>query len=252
VHDFRPYIARLNLSSYTEVLYPTPSGTLATLNASACPGGCTGPVAAPGAAQLNPPWDSREGWFAFHDPTTLQGVVVNRVPSIDPQGSVIAAQLWIDYDDASSPSNASSFLLMNPEAGFQGGLVAEAETLCFYNSTIWTPSLIPPPACRNGPAILMPWNLTFSGQGVASTSAPQTAILRNAGAESVVIAGIVASGDFAQTNNCPASLSSEAVCSIIVTFSPVATGIRSGSLSIVDSLAGSPQTLTLDGIGLPQ
>ena len=96
-HDFRPYMARLDLGSgYTEVLYPTPGGKLATMDVSACPEGCTGPKPAPGAAQLNPLWDSKQGWFAVHNPGTLQGVVVSRVPSTDPQGNAIAAQLWID------------------------------------------------------------------------------------------------------------------------------------------------------------
>jgi hypothetical protein len=249
-HDFRPYIARLSLSAgYTEVLYPTPTGKLATMDVSACPGGCTGPEPAPGAAPLNPPWDSNQGWFAVHNPGTLQGVVVSRVPSTDRQGDAIAAQLWID-NDAGSDTNASSFLLVNPAAGFNGGLVTEAELLCFYDSTIWTPSVIPPPACRNIPMTLSPWNLTFVGQSIGSTSAPQTATLKNIGAKSVSIIDIVSSGDFAQTNNCPASLAVGATCNLTVTFNPSAAGIRSGSVSIVDLLRSSPQTLTLAGLGL--
>ena len=219
---------------------------------SACPEGCTGPKSAPGAAQLNPLWDSKQGWFAIHNPGTLQGMVVSRVPSTDPQGNPIAAQLWIDYDGPSgSNSNATSFLLMNPTAGFNGGLVTEVETLCFYDSSIWTPSLVPPPACRNAPITLSPWTLTFVGQSVGSISVPQTAILANTGTASVGIVGIVSSGDFTETNNCPASLAARTACTITVTFNPSATGIRSGSVSILDDLLkSSPQTLSLAGLGL--
>ena len=68
-HDFRPYIARLNLGSgYTEVLYPALGGELVAMNASNCPYGCTGPVSAPGAAPLSPAWASAAGWFAVHNP----------------------------------------------------------------------------------------------------------------------------------------------------------------------------------------
>ncbi|MFZ3210723.1 MAG: Ig-like domain-containing protein, partial [Terriglobales bacterium] len=84
----------------------------------------------------------------MHNPTTLQGVVVKRNPSTDPQGNPIVAQLWVDNDDDGvTDTNVSSFLLMSPTAGFTGGLVTEVETLCFYNSSIWTPSLTPPAGC---------------------------------------------------------------------------------------------------------
>ena len=189
-HDFRPYIARLSLSEgYTEVLYPSTGGALAVMNVYNCGPGCTGPVSAPGALPLSPAWASAAGWFAIHNPSTLEGVVVKRVQTADPQGSAIGAQLWID-NDAGSNSNASSFLLMNPTAGFSGGLVTEVETLCFYNSTTWTPSLTPPPACINAPMTLFPESLTFAGQTVGVASTPQAAILKNVGADAVTIIGI--------------------------------------------------------------
>ncbi|MGA3043593.1 MAG: choice-of-anchor D domain-containing protein [Bryobacteraceae bacterium] len=248
-HDFRPYIARLNLSAgYTEVLYPSTGGTLAVMNVYNCPGGCTGPASAPGAAPLSPAWASAQGWFAIHNPSTLEGVVVKRVQSADPQGSPIAAQIWID-NDAGSNTNASSFLLMSPTAGFGGGLVTEVETLCFYNSAIWTPSLTPPPACINAPLNLFPGSLTFASQAVGATSTPKAAILKNVGTAAVTIA-IGASGDFGESNDCPASLAVGAYCTIDVVFRPSAAGIRSGAVSIVDVAKNSPQTLSLAGLGL--
>jgi hypothetical protein len=251
--DIRPYIPRLNMDSgYTEVLYPTTGGALAVMNASNCPNGCTGPESAPGAAALSPAWSFAEGWFAVHNPSTGQGVVVKRVLSADPQESPIAAQLWIDNDGPSGSyyTNASSFLLLSPAAGFTGGLVTEVETFCFYNSAIWTPSLIPPTGCLNAPVTLTPWTLTFTGQTVGVASSPKAAILKNVGAEAVTIGGIVSSGDFGQANNCPASLAAGASCTIAVVFIPSASGIRSGSVSIVDVVKNSPQTLSLAGLGL--
>ncbi len=148
-HNFRPYMPRLSLGEgFTQVLYPTTSGTLATMSVYDCGGGCTGPVVAGNAAPLNPLWDATRGWFAIHNPGTLQGVVVKRNPSADPQGKPITAQLWVD-NDALSSTNASSFLLMSPTGGFKAGLVTEVETLCFYDSSIWTPSLTPPAACSS-------------------------------------------------------------------------------------------------------
>ena len=188
----------------------------------------------------------------MHNPSTGQGVVVKRVLSADPQESPIAAQLWIDNDGPSGSyyTNASSFLLLSPAAGFTGGLVTEVETFCFYNSAIWTPSLIPPTGCLNAPVTLTPWTLTFTGQTVGVASSPKAAILKNVGAEAVTIGGIVSSGDFGQANNCPASLAAGASCTIAVVFKPSASGIRSGSVSIVDVVKNSPQTLSLAGLGL--
>jgi len=248
-HDFRPYVPRLLMGSgYTEVLYPSIGGTLAVIDAASCDSGCTGPVSAPGAAPLSPAWASAEGWFAIHNPTTLQGVVVRRVQSSDPQGSPITAQLWIDNDGGPPATNASSFLLMNPSAGFTGGLVTEAEMLCFYNSAIWTPSLTPPAGCRNAPVTLSPASLTFAGQAVGAAGSAKTTTLKNIGAAAVIIAGIAANGNFAQTNNCPGSLAAGATCTIDVVFKPSATGIRSGSVSIFDGV--SSQVLSLAGLGL--
>ena len=58
-------------------------------------------------------------------------------------------------------------------------------------------------------------------------------------------------GDFAETNNCGATLAPGATCSISATFSPTATGPRTASISIADSAAGSPQSVTLAGTSPP-
>jgi hypothetical protein len=58
-----------------------------------------------------------------------------------------------------------------------------------------------------------------------------------------------ASGDFAETNSCPASMAPAGTCTINVTFTPTATGTRTGSLTIKDNATGSPQTVTLGGAG---
>ena len=253
VHDFRPYIPRLSISAgFTEVLYPAPNRTLIVGTTTNCVSGCTGPQSAPGAAPLNPPWDSTQGWFAIHNPTTLEGVVVSRVPSTVPQGSPITAQLWIDADSGSY-TDSSSFLLLSPTAGFSGGLITEAETFCFYDSSTWTPSLVPPVGCRNGrlnDVVLTPWTLTFGGQPVGGSSLSQTSTLTNTGRGTLTISKIEADGDFSQTNDCPAKLNATSSCTITVTFTPSASGIRSGSVSIVDVAHSNPQTLNLAGLGL--
>jgi Putative Ig domain/Transmembrane protein 131-like N-terminal/Abnormal spindle-like microcephaly-assoc'd, ASPM-SPD-2-Hydin len=59
-------------------------------------------------------------------------------------------------------------------------------------------------------------------------------------------------GDFAQTNNCGTTLQPHASCIVGTTFTPTATGTRSGALTINDSASGSPQSASLKGKGEPQ
>jgi len=92
--------------------------------------------------------------------------------------------------------------------------------------------------------------LIFDNQTVDTTSAPQTVILSNGGATAVTITSITASGDFAQTNNCNNSVAASSNCAIRVTFSPTATGTRSGSISIVSGDSSTPLTVNLTGTGV--
>jgi subtilisin family serine protease len=93
--------------------------------------------------------------------------------------------------------------------------------------------------------------LSYASQVVGTTSSPQSVTLTNSGNATLAISGISASGDFAQTNNCPASLGVGANCPINVSFTPAAIGTRTGTLTISDdALAGSPQIVSLTGTGI--
>lgn len=249
-HDLRPYIPRLNTAAgYTEVLYPATNGTLASISALNCTYGCTGPVSAPGASQLSPPWKSAKGWFAIHNPNTQRGVVVKRTRSQEIQGNAAGGQLWVDSDYSSQiyATNASSVLFLSPSGGFRG-LLSETETFCFYDSTIWTPSLTPPSGCRDTTANLSPSTLTFASQPTGTISVPQVATLRNAGSVPIVIKAITANGDYIQQNNCPYNLLGGESCIIDVFFEPLRPGIRSGAVSIVYALAENNETISLTGL----
>lgn len=126
-HDVRPYIPRLYpVDGFTQVLHPDASGSsLLTETLAGCDFGCT---------VTN--WDN--SWFAMHNPATGTGVIVRRA-------STTPAALWLDRDD-SSFTNASSVLLLQPAGGFTGN-VKETEFLCFYDSSLWTPSTALPAGC---------------------------------------------------------------------------------------------------------
>ena len=93
-------------------------------------------------------------------------------------------------------------------------------------------------------------SLSFPGQTVSTTSAPQTLTLTNKGTGALTPLTITASGDFTQTNNCAGSVAAGAGCTISVTFTPTAPGNRTGTLTLTDNASNSPQTVTLSGTGL--
>jgi hypothetical protein len=102
--------------------------------------------------------------------------------------------------------------------------------------------------------VVSPAGLNFGGQNIRTTSGAQTAMLTNTEKTSISISSISIIGpnsaDFAQTNNCPSSLPSNASCSVSVTFTPAASGAFSANLAITDSLPGSPQVVALSGTGV--
>ncbi len=93
-------------------------------------------------------------------------------------------------------------------------------------------------------------DLTFADQGVGTISTAQTVTLTNTGGDVLTFTGITVSGDFAQTNNCGASLAVGIGCSIDVTFTPAVSGLLSGDLTIASDDPSSPQIVALSGTGI--
>lgn len=127
-HNVRPYIPRLYpLDGFTQVLHPNSAGTsLVVETTTGCGFGC-----------FPTDWDG--SWFAIHDPATGEGMIVRHATPGLP------AVLRIDSDDASF-TNSSSLELVQPAGGFTGN-VTDTEFLCFYNSSLWTPSTSLPAGC---------------------------------------------------------------------------------------------------------
>jgi hypothetical protein len=96
--------------------------------------------------------------------------------------------------------------------------------------------------------------LQFGPQAISTTSTALLIYVTNNGAVPIVVQSYTASGDFAVSNyNCgslPFQLTPQQSCYVEVTFSPTATGSRTGTLTITDSATGSPQTVALSGTGV--
>jgi len=112
------------------------------------------------------------------------------------------------------------------------------------------------------PSAAGPWvslsslGLTFGPQNVGTTSEPQTETVTNTGTTSLTISTVTMGGtnanDFGKSaDTCTgATVTPNGTCAVSVTFTPPATGSRSGSLNFTDNASGSPQTVSLTGTGV--
>ena len=98
-----------------------------------------------------------------------------------------------------------------------------------------------------GVASLNPTTLTFARRLIGTTSPAQTATLSNNGTAPLAISSVAAAGDFAQTNNCPASLGVGSSCEINVTFTPSYSATRTGWVTVNLTDPASLVTLNLTG-----
>jgi len=105
---------------------------------------------------------------------------------------------------------------------------------------------------------LNPASLDFGTVTVGQKSSPQNTTLTNVGKTRLHITGITITGtdagDFSQQNDCPdpGYLGGGKSCTIAVTFQPTQAGSRSADVSVTDNGGGSPQQVSLSGIGQAQ
>jgi phospholipase C len=115
--------------------------------------------------------------------------------------------------------------------------------------------LIVPCALAAAPTLsFTPSSVTFSNIVVNSTAnAVVTVKNTSTGSNPVTFSSIVASGSttFTQTNTCTAGkLGSGKSCTITVTFAPTQTGTFTGTVTLTDNAAKSPQKITLTGTAI--
>jgi protein gp37 len=101
---------------------------------------------------------------------------------------------------------------------------------------------------------IQPTTLSFNNQAIGRPSAEQSVTLTNTGTTPLLVANVAVNGanlgSFSQTNNCPNTLQPQGFCTIMVVFTPATSGPLTAYLSITDSAPGSPQSVTLTGIGV--
>ena len=99
-------------------------------------------------------------------------------------------------------------------------------------------------------ALTPTFSIWYAPQAVGTTSLPKTFTLTNNQSVSLDNITISTTGDFAMSGTtCTTSLTAKNKCTISVTFTPTATGTRTGKLTVSDSANNSPQTANLSGTG---
>jgi hypothetical protein len=95
--------------------------------------------------------------------------------------------------------------------------------------------------------------VNFGDQKIGTSSASVPVKLTNQGTVPLSITQLSVTGanetDFSQSNNCGTGIPAGATCTISVTFTPTATGVRTAAVSISDNGGASPQTVSLTGTG---
>lgn len=114
-------------------------------------------------------------------------------------------------------------------------------------------TFLAPLAFSQATAVLSPTSLSFGAVQAGHSSAPQNVTLSNTGNATLSITSVGFTGlnptDYLlQGNTCGTQVLAGAQCTITIVFKPTRTGIRKANLSVVDSAADSPQTVSLSGI----
>jgi hypothetical protein len=95
--------------------------------------------------------------------------------------------------------------------------------------------------------------LAFAPTGVGLIAAAQTVTLTNNGGLALSIFNISLAGDFAMVaggNSCGANLAAGSACTVQIVFAPNAAAARTGTFTVSDNAASSPQSLQLTGTGV--
>jgi hypothetical protein len=128
-----------------------------------------------------------------------------------------------------------------------------AGTLTITDDAANSPAMVPLSGAGStgGPTSVSPASLGFGSILIGQTSAAKSVTFTNNGASAITVSAAAASGDFTvSSNTCTASLAPAASCKISATFTPSATGARTGTLTITDSVDPSPVAVALSGSGV--
>jgi len=95
-----------------------------------------------------------------------------------------------------------------------------------------------------------PTSLVYPKRTVGTTSSGKKITIANTGSVLIVVSNTTITGDFTvKHSTCVKGIAPGGSCAISVTFTPTQVGTRTGTLKVFDNVMGSPQVITLSGVG---
>jgi Abnormal spindle-like microcephaly-assoc'd, ASPM-SPD-2-Hydin/Cep192 domain 4/HYDIN/CFA65/VesB-like, Ig-like domain len=177
------------------------------------------------------------------DPNTVYVATDVGVYSTRQVGTCATQNCWSPFG-AGLPEAPVVGLSASPAGVTPSVLVAGTYGRGLWQIPLWTAGT------QTTTATLSPTSLSFGNQTYGTTSPAQTVTLTNTGGVALTPTTVSATGDFAETDNCTgATLAANATCAIQVTFTPTATGTRTGTLTVDANVAGGQLTESLSGNG---
>ena len=148
---------------------------------------------------------------------------------------------------------ASTTINITFKPGAQG---LRSSSLSIVDNAVGSPHTVALSGLGTAPQIsVSPQSVIFGSQAVSSTSNPRVVMVANSGTGPMLISSVAISGsnagDFAVSPGpLPITIQPGASIPVSLTFSPGATGSRSGTLTITHDAAGGSTTLALSGTGI--
>jgi hypothetical protein len=165
-----------------------------------------------------------------------------------------AAQVWLNGGTIGAASG--DFSVSSGGGVYQVSMMNQVAGTIYFDDVITSNKYNGPVnGAYPGPAAtLSASSLTYGNQNTGTTSAAQPVTLTNSGTAPLSLTSVAIGGtnpgDFAQTNNCPATLMVNATCTVNVTFAPTAAGARSATLTFTDNAPSVTQSVALSGTGV--
>jgi hypothetical protein len=169
---------------------------------------------------------------------------------------------WTPLTCSALPITINVNTSCNIQATFTPVLGTQNGFLTFTDNAVGSAQAIPltgTGVSAGAPGVqLTPSTLPFPPTGLGSYNGQVNITLKNVGTATLTIVSITIQGanlsDFSGANNCGASVSVNAVCTIGVIFRPQpgAIGLRSASVVMIDNAPGSPHTVPLTGNAVAQ
>jgi hypothetical protein len=185
----------------------------------------------------------------FVSGSSIQGVAISNA-SIASVGTFVVQE---QVGGAATFTNVVATQVLGPAGRYNCGVpftITEGGGNSGWSTTFCGPFPTPPLPPPVGVSAT-PGGLDFGSHTVGTTSTAQTVTLTNSGSASVSVSSVSTTGDYAETNTCGTSVAAGASCTVNVTFTPAASGARTGTLTISTSDPSGPTAVSLTGTGTP-